>query len=253
MSASSEGGAERRVAIVTGAAGGLGSAVVRALVARGQTVVALDLEAERVVAAVGTDLPGVEPRAADLADWDACERVVAETVARHGRVDVLVNSAAILRRTELDDVTPEIFARIFDVNCRSAFVLSRAALRDMETRGWGRIVNVTSIGVHTGGYSLTSAIYEATKAAVGNFTRTLARYGAPRGILVNSVAPGGMRTPMLTDETPADVLAAVERDIPIGRLAEPGEVAGLVAYLASEECTYASGATFDVNGGVVTP
>jgi acetoacetyl-CoA reductase len=185
--------------------------------------------------------------------WGACERVVADAVAAHGRVDILVNSAAILRRTELDDVDETTFARIFDVNCRSAFLLMRGALRDMEQRGWGRIVNVTSVGVHTGGYSLTSAVYEATKAAVGNLTKTLARYAGPRGVLINSVAPGGMRTPMLTAETPPDLLEVVERDIPLGRLAEPGEIAALVAWLASEENTYASGASFDANGGVVMP
>ncbi|MDQ2698800.1 MAG: SDR family oxidoreductase, partial [Actinomycetota bacterium] len=193
------------------------------------------------------------PSAADLADWQACEKVVADAVSTHGRVDILVNSAAILRRTEPEDVDEAVFQQIFDINCRSAFVLMRGALRDMETRGWGRIVNVTSIGVHTGGYSLTSAIYEATKAAVGNFTRTFARYGAPRGILINSVAPGGMRTPMLTVGTPADLLRKVEADIPLGRLAEPHEVAGVIAYLASAENAYAVGATFDVNGGVVMP
>jgi NAD(P)-dependent dehydrogenase (short-subunit alcohol dehydrogenase family) len=240
-----------RVAIVTGAAGGLGSAVARELAAEHGTVVAVDLDADAVSAAVG-DAPH-QAIAADLGEWDACERVIADTVATHGRIDVLVNSAAILRRTELDDVDAATFARIFDINCRGAFVLMRGALRDMERRGWGRIVNVTSIGVHTGGYSLTSAVYEATKGALGNFTRTFARYGAPRGILVNSVAPGGMRTPMLTAETPPELLVEVEADIPAGRLAEPGEVASFVAFLAGERNTYASGATFDVNGGVVMP
>jgi 3-oxoacyl-[acyl-carrier protein] reductase len=240
---------EARVAIVTGAAGGLGGAVARALAGRGDTIVGVDLDAHAVEAAA----PGVDPLAADLGDWDACEDVIRQTLARHGRIDILVNSAAVLWRTELDDVDPERFARIFDINCRGAFVLMRGALRDMERRGWGRIVNVTSIGVHTGGYSLTSAIYEATKGALGNFTRTFARYGAPRGILVNAVAPGGMRTSMLTEQTPPDLLAVVERDIPVGRLAAPEEVAGIVVYLASEQNTYASGATFDVNGGVVMP
>jgi NAD(P)-dependent dehydrogenase (short-subunit alcohol dehydrogenase family) len=237
---------EPRVAVVTGAAGGLGGAVARTLASSCTTVVGVDLDADAVA-------EGIEPLQADLGTWTECERVVADVVARHGRIDVLVNSAAILRRTELDDVDEATFQRIFDVNCRGAFVLMRGALRDMESRGWGRIVNVTSIGVHTGGYSLTSAVYEATKGAVANFTKTFARYAAPRGVLINSVAPGGMRTPMLTAETPPELLATVERDIPVGRLAEPHEVAGLVAWLASDRNTYASGASFDVNGGVVMP
>jgi NAD(P)-dependent dehydrogenase (short-subunit alcohol dehydrogenase family) len=214
---------------------------------------AVDVDVEGLAALSEKAVGRVDCLEADLSRWTACEQVVSETVARHGRVDVLVNCAAILRRTELDEVNPETFAAIFDANCRAVFVLMRQAMRDMERRGWGRIVNVTSVGVHVGGYSLTSALYEASKAAVMSFTKTFARYAGPCGILVNAVAPGGMRTPMLTEQTPPELLQFVEQDIPLGRLAEPGEVAGLIVYLASEENTYASGATFDVNGGVVTP
>jgi NAD(P)-dependent dehydrogenase (short-subunit alcohol dehydrogenase family) len=213
-------------------------------------VVAVDLDAPQVAAACGA---GPEPLAADLGQWADCERVVAETVDRLGRIEVLVNCAAILGRTEPADVDPDTFTSVFDVNCRAAFVLMREALADMERHGWGRIVNVASVGIHTGGYSLTSAVYEASKAAVANFTKTFARFGAPRGVLINCVAPGGMATRMLTEQTPPELLEAVVADIPVGRLAEPTELAGLIAYLASDENTYASGATFDVNGGVVMP
>jgi NAD(P)-dependent dehydrogenase (short-subunit alcohol dehydrogenase family) len=245
--------AESRVAIVTGAAGGLGSAVARLLAAEGRRVVMVDLAAGRLAeqaAALGeaaTALP------ADLSRIEECERVVAETVGRLGRVDILVNSAAVLARTSLEDADEASFSRIFDTNCRSVFFLCRAAIADMEKRGWGRIVNVTSIGVHMGGYSMTSAMYEATKGAVAVFTKSFARYGAPRGILVNAVAPGGMRTAMILDETPAEIIAELEADIPVGRLAEPEEVAEVVAFLASERMTYAAGSTFDVNGGLLMP
>jgi NAD(P)-dependent dehydrogenase (short-subunit alcohol dehydrogenase family) len=124
-------------------------------------------------------------------------------------------------------------------------------MADMRQRGWGRIVNVTSVGVHTGGFSATSAVYEATKAALGSLTKTLARHGAAHGILVNAVAPGGIRTRMMVDETPPRLLAAFERDVPLGRLATPAEVAEVVAFLTGEEAAYVTGATFDVNGGVV--
>ena len=241
-----------RVAVVTGAAGGLGSVVARTLSARGDLVVAVDVNEPLLRNAVD-GLAHVDTVRADLGEWDECDRLVPDLVARYGRVDILVNCAAVLQRTELDAVTPEVFARVFNVNCRAVFVLTRAAVGDMERRRWGRIVNVTSIGVHTGGYSITSALYEATKGAVMSFTKTFARYAAPRGILINSVAPGGMRTQMLTQQTPADVLEAVERDIPVGRLAEPEEVAGVVAYLTGVENTYAVGATFDVNGGAAMP
>jgi 3-oxoacyl-[acyl-carrier protein] reductase len=193
------------------------------------------------------------PVLAELSDTRACDRAIAQTIERWGRVDVLVNCAAILRRQQFEEVTEESMAEIFDVNFRAVFWLCRAAMADMERRAWGRIVNVTSVGVRTGGYTVTSAAYEATKAAVANLTKTLSRHGAGRGILVNSVVPGGMRTRMLTAETPPEILAEIERDIPLGRIAEPREVAEVVAFLASEQNTYVTGAAVDVNGGSAMP
>jgi NAD(P)-dependent dehydrogenase (short-subunit alcohol dehydrogenase family) len=241
-----------RVSLVTGAAGGLGAAVASLLAPRGP-VVLVDLSAERlgrVTTAIGD---AATPIQADLSDVADCERVVAETIARFGRVDILVNAAAILARTPLEDADAGSFARVFDTNCRSVFFLCRAVFPDMESRGWGRIVNVTSVGVHVGGYSITSALYEATKGAVEVFTKTFARYAAPKGILVNAVAPGAMRTPMITAETPEDVLESFVRTIPAGRIAEPEEVAHVVAFLTSDEASYVVGATFDVNGGLAMP
>jgi 3-oxoacyl-[acyl-carrier protein] reductase len=241
------------VAVVTGAAGGLGAAVAACLAARGDRVVLVgrDLAAlERTAAAAGGTTGSI---VGDLRETSTCTRVIAETVERWGRVDILVNAAAILRRQELSEIDDESVAEVFDTNFRAVLWLCRAALTDMERRRWGRIVNVTSVGVHTGGYRPTSALYEASKAAVANLTKTLARYGAERGVLINSVAAGAMRTPMLTDETPPEVLAEIEADIPLGRLADPGEVAQAIAFLSSERNTYATGACFDLNGGLAMP
>jgi NAD(P)-dependent dehydrogenase (short-subunit alcohol dehydrogenase family) len=243
---------DERVSLVTGAAGGLGAAVAGLLAARGP-VALVDRSGDRldrVAMAIGD---AALPIQADLSKVADCERVVAETIAKLGRLDILVNAAAILSRTPLEDADAGAFARVFDTNCRSVFFLCRAALADMESRGWGRIVNVTSVGVHVGGYSVTSALYEATKGAVEVFTKTFARYAAPKGILVNAVAPGAMRTPMITDETPEDVLEAFVGTIPAGRIAEPEEVAHVVAFLTSDEASYVVGATFDVNGGLAMP
>jgi NAD(P)-dependent dehydrogenase (short-subunit alcohol dehydrogenase family) len=244
---------EARVAIVTGAAGGLGSAVSRLLVDRGRQVMMVDVAAERLAdgAASLGELATAVP--ADLRRVDECERVVVETVARLGRVDILVNSAAILARTPLEEADEASFARIFETNCRSVFFLCRAAMRDMEKRRWGRVVNLTSMGVYMGGYSMTSAMYEATKGAVSVFTKSFARYGAPRGILVNAVAPGAMLTGMILDETPPEIIEELEPTIPIGRMAEPEEVAEMVVFLTGESMTYSAGATFDVNGGLLMP
>jgi NAD(P)-dependent dehydrogenase (short-subunit alcohol dehydrogenase family) len=242
--------AEARAAIVTGAAGGLGLAVATLLLQRGMRVSLVDVDAERLAAAAAS-LPGAaHVLAADLSRTAECDRVVAEATAQWGQVDVLVNCAAILHRVDLADLDEATFERIVNTNLRSVFWLCRNVIPGMEERGYGRIVNLTSVGIHTGGYSLTSAVYESTKGAIHNFTKTLARSLAPRGILVNSVAPGGMLTRMILDETPPEVLESVMGDIPLRRLAEPAEVAEVVAFLASDSNTYASGASFDVNGGI---
>jgi NAD(P)-dependent dehydrogenase (short-subunit alcohol dehydrogenase family) len=244
---------EGRVALVTGAAGGLGAAVAVLLARQGRRVAMVDIDTESLARQAATIGDGATPIRGDLASVEECERVVAETIERLGRVDILVNCAAILARTPLEDADASAFARIFDTNCRSVFFLCRAAMRDMESRGFGRIVNVTSVGVHVGGYSITSAMYEATKGAVEVLTKTFARYAAPKGITVNAVAPGGMRTRMILDETPRGVLESFERGIPIGRLADPEEVAHVVAFLASDKASYVVGATLDVNGGLAMP
>jgi NAD(P)-dependent dehydrogenase (short-subunit alcohol dehydrogenase family) len=238
-----------RAAVVTGAARGLGLAVATLLAEAGNRVTMVDVdraEMEQGRPPVGESHLIV----ADLSDTSECDRVIAESVERWGSVDILVNCAAILRRVAFEDFDEEVFAHIFNTNVRSVFWLCRAAVADMQKRGWGRIVNTTSVGIHTGGYSISSAIYEATKGAVQNFTKTLARHVAQEGILVNSVAPGAMRTRMLTDQTPPDVLSAAVRDIPLGRLAEPHEVASMIVYLAGDRNTYATGGSFDVNAGV---
>jgi NAD(P)-dependent dehydrogenase (short-subunit alcohol dehydrogenase family) len=239
-----------RCALVTGAAGGLGLAVGELLAQRGHRVVLVDVDQERLAGAVG-GVAGAHAIAADLSRTEECDRVVAEATARLGRVDVLVNCAAILRRTDLFELDERIFEHIVNTNLRSVFWLCRGVIPGMRERGYGRIVNLTSVGIHTGGYSLTSAVYETTKAGIWNLSKTLARALAPDGILVNSVAPGAMRTRMIVDETPPDVLEAVARDIPLGRLAEAWEVAEVVAFLASDANTYVTGATLDANGGMI--
>ena len=241
---------ERRPAVVTGAAGGLGLEVARLLLAQGSRVTLVDVDGDRLAAA-GRELPG-SPHlvTADLSRTADCDRAVAEATAQWGHVDVLVNCAAILHRIDLLELDEATFERIVNTNLRSVFWLCKAVIPGMAERGYGRIVNLTSVGIHTGGYSLTSAVYECTKGAIHNLTKTLARSLAPQGILVNSVAPGGMATRMILDETPPEVLEGVMADIPLRRLAEPAEVAEFVAFLAGDRNSYASGASFDVNGGV---
>jgi NAD(P)-dependent dehydrogenase (short-subunit alcohol dehydrogenase family) len=240
---------EARAALVTGAGGGLGLAVAALLAREGFAVAMVDVDEARLAAGVERCQGTPHAIVADLSVTGECDRVVREAAERLGRIDVLVNCAAILHRIDLSALDEATFARIVDTNLRSVFWMVKAVIPGMQERRYGRIVNVTSIGVHTGGYSLTSAVYEATKGAIGNFTKTLARALAPHGVLVNSVAPGAMRTRMIVDETPPEVLKAVEADIPLGRIAEPEEVAEVIGFLVSDRNTYTTGAQFDVNGG----
>ena len=243
---------EARVAVVTGAGGGLGSAVAELVAAAGTRVAMVDVDAD-ALRVTSARIPGSHGFNTDLADPEACESLIPSVIESLGRVDILVNCAAILARRSLDDATPEYFDHVYAINARAPYFLMRAALRDMAPRGWGRIVNVTSTGVYAGGMNMTSAVYESSKGSVAVLTKMFAKAGARDGVLVNSLCPGGMRTRMLTHDTPESVLRQVEELIPLGRLAEPIEVARMIAWLVSDDNSYATGATFDVNGGLEMP
>jgi len=247
---------ENRVAIITGAAGGLGCSVARLLASSGHDLSLVDIKGD-ALSKVAREFSSLGVRvhivAADLGQDSECQKVIEQTLSAFGKVDILVNAAAILARTPLEQVNDAAFSRVFNVNCKAGFLLAREALKDMEKRQWGRIINVTSIGVYEGGASMTSALYEASKGAVTVFTKMFAKYGASRGVLVNSVCPGAMRTAMLMDETSPEIVKAFESRIPLGRMAEPEEVARVVVFLAGDDISYVTGATFDVNGGLLMP
>lgn len=242
----------KRVAVITGAAAGLGLATAHLLAKKNHDVVLIDVreDALQSAAAEFTNIPvRVETLLADLAKVSECERVIAESIHRMGRLDILINCAAILARRELQDVTAESFDAIYNVNARAPFFLMRAAIPDMAKRNWGRIVNICSVGIYVGGAKMTSAVYESTKGSLAIFTKMYAKHGAPNNILVNSVCPGLMRTRMITAETPPEVVQKLCDGIPLRRMAEPAEVGQLVAWLCSDENSYATGATFDCTGG----
>ncbi len=244
-----------RVVIVTGAGGGLGSAVAGLLAeTRDSRLCLVDNRRDAVetvadeVRALGAD---AQPLVVDLGSAEAAESVVPQTIDHFGRVDALVNAAAILHRRDFDAVTPKDFDDVFHVNTLAPFLLARAAMPNMARRGWGRIVNVTSTGVYEGGFTMTSALYEASKGAVAVLTKMLARHGAGDGILVNTVCPGGMRTGMLLNETSPELVAKAEREmIPLHRIADPAEIGRMIAWLVSDQNTYATGAEFDITGGL---
>jgi len=236
---------EARVALVTGSARGMGRAMCETLAGSGHRVVGLD----RLDQEVG---PLERTISADLLDPAVPRRVVDDIVATEGRLDVIVHNAAFFVPTHpLPEVTLEDYDLQTGVNLRAMFFLTQAAAEAMRPRGWGRIIGISSVGARTGGVS-HSAIYNATKAAMISLIKNFARNYGPYGITANAVAPGaveGFMTAHLSPEERAAVIAGV----PLGRFAEPSEIATVVAFLASDGASFINGATIDVNGGWVMP
>lgn len=222
-----------RIALVTGAASGIGLACAQRLAADGLTVVTLDR-------APGCDLTVDVSRAED----------VDRAVAQAGRIDVLVNSAGIAGPNKpLWEVTDPEWTTTFAVNVVGTFNLCRALVPGMRERGWGRIVNLASMAGKDGNPNLSA--YSASKAAVIALTKSLGKELATTGVLVNAIAPAVIETPMNATNTP-EVLAHLVSLIPMRRLGRAEEVAELVAWLASDRCSFSTGATYDISGGRAT-
>ena len=240
-----------QVCLVTGAAGGIGSAIARRLAAEGAVVQVADLDqraVERSVEEIVLAGGRAEPRAFDVTDPAVCAATVDELIKRHGRVDVLINNAGINRRGALLDLGPDDWSATFAVNLDAMVHLCRAVLPIMVAAGQGAIVNTASQ------WGLSPApghvAYNTSKAAVVSFTQSLARDYAPAGVRVNAVCPGEIFTPMVeanlarNGRTKADLDALV----PYGRVGMPEEVAALVAFLASDEAPYLCGAAVELTG-----
>ena len=243
-------GLQDRVALVTGAASGIGRATARLAAHEGCRVALLDIAAGPL-ATVAQELgAGHQAFPCDLADTAAVEQVVADVTRWAGRLDILINAGAILRRQALGDVQPPDFDTQVSVNMRGPFFLARAAAAQMQRLGWGRIVLIASHGAFTGGY-VSSSVYSMTKAAVVTLAKSMARELAASGITVNAVAPGAVDTPMLREDVSAAALKAFTTMIPMGRFAAPEEIARACLFLASDWSSYITGHCLDINGGML--
>jgi 3-oxoacyl-[acyl-carrier protein] reductase len=236
-----------RSALVTGASGGIGGAIARALHGAGATV-GLSGTREGPLAELAAELGGrAHVLPCDLADAAAVEALPQRAAAAMGGVDILVNNAGITRDGLMLRMSDADWQAVIDVNLTSAFRLSRGVLRGMMKARWGRIVMIGSV-VGTGG-NPGQANYAAAKAGMVAMAKCLAAEVASRNITVNTVAPGFIATAM-TDRLSEEQKAALLRDVPAGRMGSAAEVAAATLYLASEEAAYVTGATLHVNGGM---
>lgn len=244
-------GLEGRGVILTGATGGIGSAVAAGFAAAGAKVMAIDLDQARLDEVVaGLEGSGHVGVAADLRDTSAHKGLVQRAVDELGEVYVLANLAAVLRRRgSLDEVTEDDWDFQHDINVRSAFFLSRAAGNAMIAAGkGGRIILFSSQGWWTGGFG-GSVAYASSKGGVTTLCRGLARTFGPHRITVNCVSPGQVHTPMLMTDLAPEIYERMKQQTPLGYVAEPEEMAGPVVFLASDHATYITGATLNVSGG----
>jgi NAD(P)-dependent dehydrogenase (short-subunit alcohol dehydrogenase family) len=238
-----------RVALVTGAGGGIGEATARRLAAEGAALVLNDVDGERVEAVAaslrqaGSRAVGV---AGDVTRRRDAEALVARAAAEHGRLDVLINNAGVNRDAMSHKMTEEEWDVVLAVNLKGTFLCAQAALPGMRERGWGRVVNTSSISALG---NVGQANYAASKAGVIGLTRTLALEYARHGVTVNCVAPGPVMTRMLAG-VPEPLREKLVARVPAGRLAAPAEIAAVHAFLASDDAAYITGQVLFVDGGM---
>lgn len=242
---------EKKVVLVTGGMGGLGETISTKMADAGYKVVVTYSPGN---ANHGDWLAGMKARgydllavACDVADYDSCARAVAEVRRVAGPVDVLVNNAGITRDMTFKKMDTVNWNAVMRTNLDSLFNMTKQVADDMVERGWGRIINVSSVNGSKGAFGQTN--YSAAKAGVHGFTKALALEVAKKNVTVNTISPGYIGTKMVT-AIPKEILdSKILPQIPVGRLGKPEEVAGLIIYLASEEAAFVTGANIAINGG----
>lgn len=240
-----------KVALVTGAMGGLGTAICRRLRAAGFKVAATyspsNPTPEAWLAAQRDEGYHFLSYKVDVADYGDAEWMMQKLLSECGRLDVLVNNAGIARDRTMRNMEHADWAAVMHANLDSVFNMSKQAIEPMMAQKWGRIINISSVNGQQGAYG--QANYAAAKAGMHGLTKSLALELARHGVTVNTVSPGHLNTRMV-QQVPQDILAGrILPRIPLGRLGEPEEVAGLVAYLASQEAGFVTGANIAINGG----
>jgi NAD(P)-dependent dehydrogenase (short-subunit alcohol dehydrogenase family) len=241
-----------KTAVITGAAGGIGKAIVKRFVDDGYCVIAGDADTNGLKALSSAFGKKVLERSGDLRSKEYCEGLIDHAVAETGRLDVLVNNAGIITRGDIVETTDEDWARTFDINVTAIFYTCRRAITHMKQHGGGAIVNVASCwGLYPGpGHPA----YITSKAAVAALSKCLGRDHAADGIRVNAVCPNEVNTPMLRTGfakrgfDPDTAIAELNKSVPLGRIAEPEDIADVIHFLASDAARYIAGTAVEVNG-----
>jgi 2-hydroxycyclohexanecarboxyl-CoA dehydrogenase len=238
-----------RVALVTGGAGGIGTRIVQDLSALGATVLVCDVR-EAAAKDVAAATPNAVPFAVDLSDPSDIDRFNTQVLDTVGRVDVLVNNAGWDKVGPFLKSDPGLWDRLIGINLRAPIHLTYAFLPGMVENGWGRLVFVSSDAARVG--SSGEAVYASCKAGLIGFAKTMAREGARKGVTSNVVCPGPSDTPLLAEVAAGNekLVQSLTRSIPVGRLGQPRDVAGMVGFLASERAEYITGQTVSVSGGL---
>jgi 3-oxoacyl-[acyl-carrier protein] reductase len=243
---------EGRIAIVTGAARGIGKTIAETLAKRGANIIVADLRAEQAVA-TAQEIATVTGRktlalSADVSKTESAREMVEKAIAEFGRVDILVNNAGVTRDNLIMRMEEADWDLVIDINLKGAWNCSKAVIRQMMKQRYGRVVNIASVSGLAGQAGQTN--YSASKAGLVGMTKALAREVASRQITVNAVAPGFIPT-ALTQDLPTDLKEASLKMIPLGRWGTPEEIAYAVAFLASDDAAYITGHVLSVDGGMV--
>ena len=240
----------QRIALVTGGIGGLGTEICKYLARSGHVVIAADLGSRPDRLAEFTqeisDSKNIFFEPFNVADFDACGALIKHVESTRGPVDILVNAAGITRDTTLRKMSPQQWVDVLKINLDGVFNMCRHVVDGMCDRGFGRIVNISSVNGQTGQFGQTN--YSAAKAGMHGFTMALAREVARKGVTVNSVSPGYCNTAMVR-AVPENVRSQIVANIPVGRLGEPFEIARVVDFLAAPDAGFITGANIPVNGG----
>ncbi len=240
---------DQMLALVTGASGVLGLATAKALIDTGYRVIMVDLDQQRLDSQAGDLGTEAIPVALDISNPKKISEVSRNIRAQFGEVSVLVNNAGLLSNNKLTETSDNEWRRLLSVNLDGAFYLCREWLGGMKERGWGRIINISSLAMKTGGLTAGTS-YTASKGGLTALTLSIAREAASHGVTANGIAPAYIKTPMITDFLSDAQQQELLAQIPVGRFCDPEEVAHVVSFLVSPLSGFITGEIIDINGGL---